>query len=139
MDSKPFSRAASIVAFVISKGWMRFTAFWTSGLKSWTPRDMRLRPRSCRCLTLSASQVRGSTSIENSPPWASGKRFVSVSIMSVSSSLVRKVGVPPPKWSCSSSVEPVTASFTRSASRPIISMYSALREWSRVTILLQPQ
>ena len=72
---------------------------------------------------MSGPHVRGSTSIENSPPsLASGKRFVSVSIMSSSSSSVRKVGVPPPKWSCSSSWLPVMLAFTRSHSRPMLSM-----------------
>lgn len=40
----PSPRAASITAKVCSSGWMRLTAFCTTGSKSCTPRLIRLNP-----------------------------------------------------------------------------------------------
>ena len=139
MDLKPLARAASRTAFVISKGWTRFTAIWTRLSKSWTPILIRLKPALAKTSTLSTGVERGSTSMEISASGASAKWERIMSITWKISSLFRKVGEPPPKWSCTTSLLPPISAETSSHSLLKTSKYSLDRQWSFVTSLLQPQ
>ncbi len=88
---------------------------------------------------VSASTLRGSTSIETS---ASGTTLNAPRSMPISvdiSSRARKVGVPPPRCSCSTRGAPSIMPPTMSISRPTYLMYFALRPWSLVMTLLQAQ
>ena len=83
--------------------WIRLMAFCTSGSKSWTPTEIRLKPSWPRKAIVSASTLRGSTSIEISASGATLKAPRSMPISVVISSRARNVGVPPPQCSCSTS------------------------------------
>jgi hypothetical protein len=84
-ESKPSARADAISANTCSAGWTRCTAFCTSGSKSCTPKLRRLKPRSASACSRSRVTVRGSISIERSPPGASAKLRRSMAISSPSS------------------------------------------------------
>ena len=85
----------------MSKGWTRFTSSCTSGSKSWTPIETRLKPRFRRTARCSGVVTRGSTSTETSASVAG--RNVSRRCCARRSACagVRYVGVPPPQCTCS--------------------------------------
>ncbi len=91
-DWKPAARASSTQLRVTSRLCSRLTACWTSGSKSCTPTDSRLKPSAARAWTFSGGAVRGSTSMLISARGASVKRARSSTIIRCSSSLERKVG-----------------------------------------------
>lgn len=100
-----------------------------------------MKPIVRRWTSVAGDAVRGSISIENSPVRsdASVKYSRVAAISSVVSAFDRKVGVPPPQWSC------VTVrSGSKSAACSAISCfnwsrYGRARLRLRVAILLQPQ
>ncbi len=61
-------RAESTKAKTCSAGWTRWTAFWTSESKSWTPKLQPVEAQLASSARRSALTVRGSTSMEYSPP-----------------------------------------------------------------------
>ena len=107
--------------------WMRLTAFCTSGSKSWMPTEIRLKPSEPRNAIVSASTLRGSTSIEISASGATLKAPRSMPISVAISSRARNVGVPPPQCNCSTGGEPSIMPPTMSISRPTYLMYLAVR------------
>ncbi len=71
--SKPMPRAVRTRSRVSSKGWMRLIDSWTSGSKSCTPMDSRLKPASERASRCSGVVTRGSTSTPTSASGANRK------------------------------------------------------------------
>ncbi len=88
---------------------------------------------------VSASTLRGSTSIETSASGATLNAPRSMPMRLVISSRARKVGVPPPQCSCSTAGAPSIMPPMMPISRPTYLMYLALRPWSLVMTLLQAQ
>ena len=126
-DTKPFARAASMTVIVSASDWIRLTAFCTSGSKSWMPTEIRLKPSDPRNAMVSASTLRGSTSIETSASGATLKAPRSIPISVAISSRARNVGVPPPKMQLLDLRAPSIMPPTLSISRPTYLMYFALR------------
>ncbi len=83
--------------------------------------------------------VRGSTSMETSESGVRRNAAASAVITRVSSASDRKVGDPPPKWSCDTGRPEPSDSSTRASSASRASRYPPAHSWCRVMILLQPQ
>ncbi len=74
MPRNPRRRACSTVAVVTGTGCTRPMASCTAASRSWTPSEMRLKPRFLRALSCSAVVTRGSTSIAISAPGSMVKK-----------------------------------------------------------------
>ena len=136
---KPTSRIHSTTCWVISNGWMRWTAFCTTGSSSCTPIEPRLKPTSRKATRWSRVSRRGSTSTPASTSGASVNREWIMSPSRRISSGSEKVGVPPPKWSWTTLRFGFSSGFIKSISRSRYFRYSPLFFWSAVITVVQPQ
>ncbi len=138
-DSKPTSRIHSTTCRVISKGWMRCTAFCTTGSLSCTPIEPRLKPTSRNATRWSRVSRRGSTSTPASASGASVNREWIISPNRRMSSGGENVGDPPPKWSWTTLRFGFSRGFIKSISRSRYCTYWPLFFWSAVITVVQPQ
>jgi hypothetical protein len=139
MPEIPARRRPVVAASVCSKLCMRLMARCTFESKLCTPRLARLTPPSASASIICGVSVRGSISIAISAEGVTKKQCRISPIRSVKDSGAMMVGVPPPKWMCSTPMRRSMWRTTCSISQRSADSYTAIG-WSRfATVVWQPQ